>query len=87
MTGPGRVLVVVPTYDERDNVLPIAARLHAAVPSADLLVVDDARPDGTGEVADELAAREPWVDVLHRPGKQGRGAAYTAGLDWARDHG
>jgi glycosyltransferase involved in cell wall biosynthesis len=83
----GRVLVVVPTYDEKDNVLPIAARLHAACPGADLLVVDDASPDGTGEVADGLAAREPWAHVLHRAGKEGLGAAYTAGFAWAAERG
>ena len=87
MSAPGRVLVVVPTYDERDNVLPIAARLHAAVPQADLLVVDDASPDGTGELADGLAARAPWAHVLHRTAKDGLGAAYIAGFAWARDAG
>jgi glycosyltransferase involved in cell wall biosynthesis len=81
----GRVLVIVPTYDERDNLLPIAERLHAAVPDADLLVVDDNSPDGTGKLADELAEREPWVHVLHRTGKEGLGAAYLAGFAWARD--
>jgi dolichol-phosphate mannosyltransferase len=83
----GRVLVVVPTYDERDNLEPIATRLHAAVPDAELLVVDDNSPDGTGKLADELAEREPWVHVLHRAGKEGLGAAYVAGFGWARDHG
>ncbi len=87
MSALGRVLVIVPTYDERDNVLPIAARLHAAVPQADLLVVDDASPDGTGELADALAARSPWAHVLHRTGKDGLGAAYIAGFGWARDAG
>ena len=88
MTGPlGRVLVVVPTYDERDNLRPIAERLFAAVPAADLLVVDDGSPDGTGEVADELAAEDPRVHVLHRTAKSGLGAAYTAGFAWAREHG
>ncbi|MDP9497771.1 MAG: polyprenol monophosphomannose synthase [Actinomycetota bacterium] len=87
MSDLGRVLVVVPTYDERDNLLPLAARLHAAVPDVDLLVVDDASPDGTGELADELAAREEWAHVLHRPGKQGLGAAYTAGFAWAQERG
>lgn len=83
----GRVLVVVPTYDERDNLLPIAARLHAAVPDAHLLVVDDNSPDGTGQLAEELAVRERWVHVLHRAGKEGLGAAYTAGFAWAREQG
>ena len=83
----GRVLVVVPTYDERENLLPIAQRLHAAVPEADLLVVDDDSPDGTGRLAAELAEREPWAHVLHRSGKAGLGAAYTAGFAWARERG
>jgi glycosyltransferase involved in cell wall biosynthesis len=77
----------MPTYDERDNLEPIAARLHAAVPDAELLVVDDNSPDGTGKIADELAEREPWVHVMHRSGKQGLGAAYVAGFEWARDLG
>ena len=87
MSTLGRVLVIVPTYDERDNLLPIAGRLHAAVPHAHLLVVDDASPDGTGELADALAARSAWAHVLHRHGKEGLGAAYTAGFAWAREHG
>ncbi len=87
MTASGRVLVVVPTYNERDNLLPIAARLHAACPDADLLVVDDNSPDGTGELADALAARERWAHVLHRATKAGLGAAYIAGFGWAREAG
>jgi dolichol-phosphate mannosyltransferase len=82
----GRVLVIVPTYNERENLEIIAGRLHASVPDAHLLVVDDSSPDGTGDLADELAAREDWVDVLHRAGKEGLGAAYLAGFGWARDH-
>jgi dolichol-phosphate mannosyltransferase len=76
----GRILVVIPTYQERDNLGPVVARLHAAVPEADVLVVDDASPDGTGELADEMAAADPRVTVLHREGKQGLGAAYLAGF-------
>jgi dolichol-phosphate mannosyltransferase len=76
----GRVLVVVPTYQERDNLGPVVARLHASVPEADVLVVDDASPDGTGELADEMAAADPRVKVLHRKGKEGLGAAYLAGF-------
>ena len=81
----GKVLVVVPTYNERDNLQLIADRLHAAVPDADLLVVDDASPDGTGKIADEMAERCDWVHVLHREGKAGLGAAYVAGFGWARE--
>jgi dolichol-phosphate mannosyltransferase len=83
----GSVLVIVPTYNERENLELIAERLHAAVPAAHLLVVDDNSPDGTGRLADELAGREDWVHVLHRTGKQGLGAAYVAGFRWAADNG
>lgn len=86
MSGLDRVLVVVPTYDERENLPLIAARLHAACPHVDLLVVDDDSPDGTGRLADELAATRPWLHVLHRTAKAGLGAAYTAGFAWAREH-
>ena len=86
MTGLDRVLVVMPTYDERDNLPLTAARLHASCPQVQLLVVDDDSPDGTGRVADELAAHEPWVQVLHRTTKAGLGAAYIAGFGWAREH-
>ena len=83
----GSVLVIIPTYNERDNLEIIAERLHAAVPDAHLLVVDDDSPDGTGRLADDLVARTDWVDVLHRTGKEGLGAAYVAGFGWAREHG
>ncbi len=83
----GSVLVIVPTYNECENLELIASRLHTAVPAAHLLVVDDNSPDGTGKLADELAGREDWVHVLHRSGKQGLGAAYVAGFGWAREHG
>ncbi|MCW2614102.1 MAG: putative glycosyl transferase [Frankiales bacterium] len=83
----GRVLVIVPTFNERENLEPIAARLHAAVPSASLLVVDDGSPDGTGDIADRLAAADERVHVLHRTEKAGLGAAYIAGFAWAREQG
>jgi dolichol-phosphate mannosyltransferase len=76
------VLVVIPTYDERENLPRVVARLRAAVPTADVLVVDDASPDGTGEVADRLAATDDRVAVLHRGAKEGLGAAYLAGFAW-----
>jgi dolichol-phosphate mannosyltransferase len=82
----GRILVVVPTFNERDNLEIIAGRLRAAVPEAHLLVVDDNSPDGTGKLADELADRDAQVHVLHRSAKSGLGAAYVAGFGWARDH-
>jgi dolichol-phosphate mannosyltransferase len=77
---PGPVLVVIPTYEERENLGRVVARLNAAVPAADILVVDDASPDGTGELAEEMAAEDPRVRVLHREGKSGLGAAYLAGF-------
>ena len=70
------VWVVLPTYNERDNIERIAAAILAAVPEASLLIVDDASPDGTGELADTIAAREERVSVLHRPAKEGLGVAY-----------
>ncbi|GAB3448341.1 polyprenol monophosphomannose synthase [Actinophytocola sediminis] len=78
------VLVVVPTYNERDNIEPIVTRLHAALPKAHVLVVDDGSPDGTGEIADELAKADSAgrVHVLHRTEKNGLGAAYVAGFTW-----
>ena len=88
MSSPAlKILVCVPTYQERDNLLPIADRLHAALPEAHLLVIDDGSPDGTGAIADALAEREPWAHVLHRTTKAGIGAAYVAGFGWALEHG
>ena len=83
----GRVLVVMPTYDERDNLEPVLCRLRAAAPGVDVLVVDDASPDGTGRLADALAGADDHVHVLHRPGKSGLGAAYIAGFAWATERG
>lgn len=82
-----RVCICVPTYDERTTLPKIVARIRASVPEADILVLDDASPDGTGEVADELAAADPQVHVVHRPGKQGLGPAYLAGFAWALERG
>jgi dolichol-phosphate mannosyltransferase len=83
----GSVLVVVPTYNEIDNLERILARLAAAVPQAHVLVVDDNSPDGTGELAAKLAAGDDRVHVLHRPGKSGLGPAYVAGFRWGRARG
>ncbi len=85
--GTERVLVVIPTYEERDNLGPIVARVRAAVPDADVLVADDNSPDGTGDLADTLAAADDHVHVLHRQGKQGLGAAYLAGFAWGLERG
>jgi glycosyltransferase involved in cell wall biosynthesis len=87
VTDLERVLVIVPTFNEVENLEAVLDRLRASVPTADALVVDDASPDGTGELADKLAAGDPRVHVLHRPGKAGLGAAYVAGFAWARERG
>jgi dolichol-phosphate mannosyltransferase len=81
------VLVIVPTYNEVENLEPLLQRLSAAVPHAHVLVVDDNSPDGTGAVADALDAGEPRVHVLHRERKQGLGAAYLAGFAWGLARG
>ena len=78
-----KCLVIVPTYNERDNLPPLSARLLALPVPVDLLVVDDNSPDGTGEVADALAAKHPQIHVLHRAEKDGLGRAYCAGFAWA----
>lgn len=82
-----RVLVIIPTYNEHENIEPIIARVHAAVPPADVLVVDDGSPDGTGKIADAMAEQDDRVHVLHRTAKAGLGAAYIAGFDWGLDAG
>lgn len=84
---PQRVLVVMPTYDERENLATVLGRLRAAVPEANVLVVDDGSPDGTGQIAEGIAAADEHVHVLHRPGKSGLGPAYLAGFDWGISHG
>jgi dolichol-phosphate mannosyltransferase len=84
---PGRVVMVVPTYDEAANLAWIVGRLRAAQPDVDVLVVDDNSPDGTGKIAEELAVHDDRVHVLHRPGKAGLGAAYLQGFRWALDEG
>lgn len=85
--GVGRVLVVIPTYNEAENLTWIVERVRRAVPSVDILVADDNSPDGTGAVAEALAGQDRRVHVLHREGKQGLGAAYLAGFGWARQRG
>jgi len=86
--GPlGRILVIIPTYNEVDNIRSVVTRVREAVPEAHVLVADDNSPDGTGKVADELAADDEQVKVLHRKGKEGLGAAYLAGFRWGIDNG
>ena len=76
-------IIVIPTYDERDNVQPMAEAVLVQVPDANILFVDDNSPDGTGELLDEIATKESRVFVLHREKKEGLGRAYIAGFTWA----
>ena len=82
-----RTVMVIPTYNEADNLEWIIGRIRAAQPKVDVLVVDDGSPDGTGEIADRLAAEDPGITVLHRTEKAGLGAAYLAGFRLALDAG
>ena len=85
-TCPWRALVVIPTYNEKDNVEPIVTAILSYL-AADILIVDDGSPDGTGEIADRMAAQNPRIHVLHRKGKKGLGTAYLAGFSFAQTHG
>ncbi len=87
MSEQRRALICLPTYNERDNLSPITEASLAAAPEVDVLVIDDGSPDGTGVLADELAAREPRIHVLHRTKKEGLGKAYLAGFEWALSRG
>ena len=78
-----KTLVIIPTYNELENLPLIVGRLHRAQPGVDVLVVDDNSPDGTGDLADSLAAEDPRIHVLHRAEKNGLGGAYIAGFKWA----
>ena len=78
-----KTLIIIPTYDERENVAAISEEVLKRVPEANILFVDDNSPDGTGELLDGIAAREPRVFVLHREVKEGLGRAYIAGFKWA----
>jgi len=83
----GRVLVIIPTYNEAENIDGIVGRVRLAVPEAQVLVADDNSPDGTGDLVDKLAVDDSAVHVLHRKGKEGLGAAYLAGFAWGLDAG
>ena len=85
-TGWGRVLVIMPTFNETDSLERVARHLLDTVAGVDLLVVDDNSPDGTGALADALAKADKRVHVLHRTERAGLGPAYIAGFDWARNH-
>ena len=82
-----QTLIIVPTYNERENLPRMAQRLLSLPVAVDLLVVDDNLPDGTGKLADDLAAKHPEVHVLHRAEKNGLGRAYIAGFQWALERG
>jgi len=83
----GRILVIIPTYNERDALPNILARVRNSVPDADILIVDDNSPDGTGKIADEWVLGHPGIHVMHRLGKAGLGAAYLAGFAWGLQQG
>jgi dolichol-phosphate mannosyltransferase len=84
---PERILVIIPTYNEAENLEPLAGQVLVQDPRLEILVVDDGSPDGTGRLADRLASSQPRLHVLHRPAKQGLGTAYVAGFRWAIQRG
>jgi dolichol-phosphate mannosyltransferase len=86
-SATGSVLIVMPTYNERQNLETMAGRIRKSTPDADLLVVDDNSPDGTGDLAEKLAETDQHVHVMHRTEKAGLGKAYIAGFSWALEHG
>lgn len=87
MTRTGeRVLVSMATYNERENLAPLIQEIHTVLPAADVLVIDDNSPDGTGKLADEMAAADPRIHAIHRTGKLGLGTAILAGMRHAQDH-
>lgn len=82
-----KTLIIIPTYNELDNLRPLLEQIFSYVPDTDVLIVDDNSPDGTGKLADEMSQQNPQVLVLHRAGKQGLGTAYIAGFNYAIAHG
>ena len=82
-----RILVCIPTYNEADNLARMVAGVRASAPAVDVLVLDDNSPDGTGDIAEELASADPQVHVLHRTAKEGLGRAYLAGFEWGLARG
>jgi dolichol-phosphate mannosyltransferase len=84
---PERAIVIVPTYNERDNITKLIPAVLEKDPRLEILVVDDASPDCTGQIVDAIAAENPRVHVLHRPGKMGLGTAYLAGFRWGLEQG
>ena len=83
----GPILVIIPTYNESENIARILSRTRGAVPDAHILIADDNSPDGTGKLADEIASTDDHVHVMHRLGKEGLGAAYLAGFEWGLNAG
>jgi dolichol-phosphate mannosyltransferase len=81
-TNIARALVVIPTYNESENIEWIVGRTRAAIPEIQVLIVDDGSPDGTGAIADAIASKDPRVSVMHRPAKAGLGTAYVEGFQW-----
>lgn len=81
-----KTLIIIPTYNELDNLRPLLQEIFSYVPQTDILIVDDNSPDGTGKLADEIHTEDPRVHVLHRPGKLGLGTAYIAGFKYAVEH-
>jgi dolichol-phosphate mannosyltransferase len=81
-----RTLIVIPTYNERENIASLIADVLRFAPQADILVIDDGSPDGTGQLVDEIGATNPRVSALHRPGKLGLGTAYVLGFRYAIEH-
>lgn len=84
--APERALVIVPTYNERENVTKLVDAVLYQDPRIDVLIIDDGSPDGTGQLADEIAAIDARVHVIHRPNKMGLGTAYVTGFKWALQH-
>jgi dolichol-phosphate mannosyltransferase len=82
-----RTLIVIPTYNERENIANLITDVLRFAPQADILVIDDGSPDGTGQLVDEIGATNPQVSALHRPGKMGLGTAYVLGFHYAIEHG
>src|SRR5271165_6008992 len=82
-----RSLIIIPTYNERENLADLLRLILFDVPTTDVLVVDDHSPDGTGELADEMSAKDARVHVMHRPGKMGLGTAYIQGFSYAIEQG
>jgi dolichol-phosphate mannosyltransferase len=83
----GPTLVIIPTYNESENIARIINRTRKAVPDAHILIADDNSPDGTGKLADDIASADDHVHVMHRLGKEGLGAAYLAGFEWGINEG